>query len=182
MRWPTILPVIQMYFWNWKIFSLLNNVSTRLIVYDNKSFVWEKKIQFFAICKLIFFVILQGSVIQPFVLFSCNWPAWFNSSKINRKSCTTKFDTIWKLSRTQVSISLNLIRHTCVHVQWEECHCLMCFTSYLMALNHNTKTKAYMVKITDLLKLFISIKHYFENPSSCLLWNTSALQHFFKMA
>lgn len=125
------------------------------------------------------FAVTQGCVIQPFVLFSCDGATWFNSFKINRKSCPTKFDNIWKFSRTQVSISLKLISHICVHVQWKVCQCVMHVTSYCQSLICAIKTKANMIKMIDffyyahfqLKKLW---RFWNINPSTCLVRATSA--------
>ena len=95
------------------------------------------------------FTVMQGCVIQPFVLFSCDGATWFNSFKINRKSCPTKSDIIWKFSRTQVSISFKLISHICVHVQWKVCQCVTHVTSYCRSLICAIKTKANMIKMID---------------------------------
>lgn len=99
------------------------------------------------------FAVTQGCVIQPFVLFSCDGATWFNSFKINRKSCPTKFDNIWKFSRTQVSMSLKLISHICVHVQWKVCQCVTHVTSYCQSLISAIKTKANMIKNDRLILL-----------------------------
>ena len=42
----------------------------------------------------LLFDVLQGPFIQPPVVYSCNWVTWFNSLKINRKSCFTELDII----------------------------------------------------------------------------------------
>lgn len=76
-------------------------------------------------CCLMF---CRTSPIQPPVIYSCNWVTWFNSLKINRKPCFTELDIIWKLSRTQVSLSLKLIRY--IVVMWNNRHVIVVFKIY----------------------------------------------------
>lgn len=57
------------------------------------------------------FDVFQGPLLQPPDVFPCNRVTWFNSLKINRKPCLAEPDTICKLPRAQVSLSLKLMRY-----------------------------------------------------------------------